>query len=409
MNGPLRTPSKFRHNTETTERTTVDQNRGPAFILRSMISNKAEPPLSPGEQYRVGTLEKALTVLELLEKGPKPLSIQEISLAAAIQRAAVYRMLCTFQRRGYVERLENKKYRSTSRRRRIQIGYCAPLAGSPFRVDVAASLRDAAARSSVDLLVVDNNEEDPEASLRNAQLLVDVHVDLAIMFQPVEWIGHTMADRLLRAAIPFIAVEIPLHGGVYFGANNYRAGRLAGQTLGRFADKHWKGRYDRVVLVESSLASTTVPPRLAGVLVGLGETLGMVDETRVTHLDGRSHLDASREAMSEFLARSNKGEKLLIACFNDPAAIGTLRAVRAAGREKDVAIVGQNATQESREEIRNPRSRFIASIAYFPERYGDKLIRLATSMLNREPVPPAVYIEHLVIDSHNVEKFYGEK
>ena len=374
-----------------------------------MTSKKPRSPFSPSEQYRVGTLEKALTVLELLERGVRPLSIQEISLAASIHRAAVFRMLCTLQRRGYVERLENKRYRSTSRRRRVQIGYCAPLAGSPFRVDVAASLRDAAALSNVDLLVVDNNEQDAEASLRSAQLLVDAHVDLVIMFQPVEWIGHTMADLFLHAAIPFVTVEIPLHGGVYFGANNYRAGRLAGQTLGRFADKTWKGRFDGVVLVESSLASTNVPARLAGVLVGLGETLGTVDETRVTHLDGRSHLDDSREAMSAFLTRSRKGQKLLIACFNDPAAIGTLRAVRAAGREKDVVIVGQNATQESREEIRNPRSRFVASIAYFPERYGDKLLRLATSMLNREPVPPAVYIEHLVIDSRNVEKFYGEK
>ena len=278
-------------------------------------------------------------------------------------------------------------------------------------MDVAASLRNAAAQSSVDLLVVDNNEQDAEGSLRNAQLLVDAHVDLVIMFQPVEWIGHTMADRFLHAAIPFITVEIPLQGGVYFGANNYRAGRLAGQTLGRFADENWKGRYDGVVLVESSLASTNVPARLAGVLVGIGETLGTVAETLVTHLDGRSHLDSSRDAMSAFLARSRKGQKLLIACFNDPAAIGTLHAVRAAGREKDagVVIVGQNATQESREEIRNPRSHFVASIAYFPERYGDKLLRLATSMLNREPVPPAVYIEHVVIDSRNVEKFYGEK
>jgi ribose transport system substrate-binding protein len=273
-------------------------------------------------------------------------------------------------------------------------------------VDVAASLRRAAEQANIDLLVVDN-EETPDASLKNAQFLIDAHVDLAIVFQPVEWIGHTMADRFLHASIPFITMDVPLQGGVYFGANNYRAGRLAGQVLGRFADKHWRGIYDGVVLVESSLASTTVPARLAGVLIGLGETLGPVDETCVTHLDGRSHADSSRDAMAGFLKRWPKGHRLLVGCFNDPAAIGTLQAVRAAGREKYVVIVGQNATRESREELRNPRSRFIASIAYFPERYGDKMIRLATSILNREPVPPAVHTEHVVIDSRNVETFYG--
>jgi len=374
-----------------------------------MPKKETAPASPPAERYRVGTLEKALSVLELLERGARPLSIQEIAKATSIQRAAVFRMLCTFQRRGYVERLETKKYRCTSRRRHIQIGFCAPLTGSPFRVDIAASIRAAAAQANVDLLVIDNNEDEPDASLKNAHLLIDAHVDLVIMFQPNEWIGHTMADCFLHAGVPFVTVEIPLPGGVYFGANNYRAGLLAGQVLGRFADRNWRGRYDGVVLVESSLASTTVPARLAGVLVGLGETLGPVDESRVTHLDGRSHREASRAAMAAFLSRWPKGARLLIACFNDPAAIGTLDAVRAAGREKDVVIVGQNATQESREELRNPRSRFIASIAYFPERYGGRLIRLATSILNREPVPPAVYTEHLVIDSRNVEEFYGGK
>ena len=375
------------------------------------MSNKKAPPVSSSTQrYRVGTLEKGFSVLELLEKGRQSLNIQEIARATGIQRTAVFRLLCTLEGRGYVERLENKKYCSTSRRRRVQIGYCAPLAGSRFRVDVVASLRSAAEQSNVDLLVVDNHDEnDPDASLKNAQYLIDVRVDLVIMFQPVEWIGHTMADRLLHAGIPFVTIDIPLQGGVYFGANNYRAGRLAGQALAKFAAENWKGHYDGVVLVESSLASTTVPARLAGVLVGLRETLGPVDESRVTHLDGRSHFESSRQAMASFLARSHEGERLLIGCFNDPAAVGALHAIRAAGREKDVVIVGQNATEESREEIRNPESRFIASIAYFPERYGEKLIRLARSILNRDPVPPAVYTEHLVIDRHNVERFYGQR
>jgi ribose transport system substrate-binding protein len=180
-------------------------------------------------------------------------------------------------------------------------------------------------------------------------------------------------------------------------------------VLAKFAVENWKGRYDRVVLMESSLASTTVPARLAGVLVGLREKLGPVEDSRVVHLDGRSHLEASRAAMAAFLARSQGRERLLIGCFNDPVAIGSLEAVRAAGRERDVAIVGQNATAESRDEIRNPHGRFIASIAYFPERYGEKLVRLASSILNREVVPQASYTEHLVIDSSNVDKAYSRK
>ena len=116
---------------------------------------------------------------------------------------------------------------------------------------------------------VDNNEDDSQAGLRNAQILVDAKVDLAVLFEPVESIGHAMADRLYHAGIPFITIDVPLQGGVYFGANNYQAGKMAGMVLARFAAEHWRGSFDRVVLVESSSVGPNVQARLTGVLVGI--------------------------------------------------------------------------------------------------------------------------------------------
>lgn len=373
------------------------------------MSRESAPPVRTArsrERYRVGTLEKGLSVLELLEKGGKALTIQEIADATAIQRAAVFRLLCTLEQRGYLQRLENKRYRSTTRRRRILLGYEAPLTGTPFRADLAASIQAAAAASNVDLIVLDNREDDPDESLKNAQVLIDARVDVALLFQPLEWIGHTVADRFFHAGIPFVTIEVPLQGGVYFGANNYQAGRMAGQVLAKFAVENWEGRFDHLVLLESSLTSSNVQARLAGVLVGMRETLGNVKEGRVIHLDGRGRRAASREAVGALLPQLPKGTRLLISGFNDPTAVGALEAVRAAGREDDVAVVGQNATEESRAEIRNPASRFIASIAYFPELYGGKLVRLALGILNREHVAPAVYTEHVILAHDNIDRYY---
>jgi ribose transport system substrate-binding protein len=50
-----------------------------------------------------------------------------------------------------------------------------------------------------------------------------------------------------------------------------------------------------------------------------------------------------------------------------------------------------------REELRHPGSRIIGSTAYEPERYGEKLIPLALKIMRGEPVPPAMYIEHVFI------------
>lgn len=361
-----------------------------------------QDPLKPG----LSTLDKGLTVLEAVEKAPHPVTIQELARVTGIQRLAVYRLLSTLEQRGYVVRDDSKHYRPATRRRRVVAGYAAPLTGNWFRVDLAESLRVAAAKAGIEMTMLDNHEDDIDAAMRNSERLVQAGVDAVVFFQPVESIGHMMADRLFSAQIPFITVERPIQGGVYYGANNYQAGKMAGVALGRFAQATWKARFDRVVLLETARTSTNVQARVAGVLVGLREVLGEIEESHVIHLDGRAHLDSSEQAMAELLKRLRAGTRLLISGFNDMSAVGALRAVRAAGRESEVAIVGQNAAREGQIEIRRRNSRMIASVAYFPEKYGPNLIRLASDMAAGRQVPPAMYTDHIVLDRRNIDRIY---
>jgi ribose transport system substrate-binding protein len=355
-----------------------------------------------------GTLDKGLTVLEAVEKAAHPVTIRELAENTGIQRLAVYRLLSTLEERGYVRRSGDKRYRATSRRRRILLGYAAPLAGNTFREDMAASINRAAQLAGVDVMLLDNAPEDAVQLMRNAETLIGARVDVAMFFQPVESLGHMIADRLSSAGVPFITVERPIQGGVYFGANNYQAGKLAGQALGAYARDNWDGRFDRVVLIEGAWTSTNVHARLAGVLVGLRDVLGAVNERDVIHLHGNANRDLSRIAMAELLSKVGADKRLLVSGFNDISAIGALDAVREAGRDGTVAIVGHNAMHEGRTEIRKPGSPFIASVAYFPERYGDKLVKLACAISDGEAVPPAAYTDHVVIDRTNVDQLYPD-
>jgi ribose transport system substrate-binding protein len=67
--------------------------------------------------------------------------------------------------------------------------------------------------------------------------------------------------------------------------------------------------------------------------------------------------------------------------------------------------VGQGADRIVREEIRHPDSRIIGSTAYWPERYGEKLIPLAVKILQGE-APPTVHIDHEFINATNIDAFY---
>jgi ribose transport system substrate-binding protein len=68
--------------------------------------------------------------------------------------------------------------------------------------------------------------------------------------------------------------------------------------------------------------------------------------------------------------------------------------------------MSHNASLEGRVELREPHTRLVGSVGYFPERYGDDLIRVSLDILNRRPVPPAVFVKHQIITPETVDHFY---
>jgi ribose transport system substrate-binding protein len=269
---------------------------------------------------------------------------------------------------------------------------------------VHASLVRAAERERLELIVVDNRYQ-PKVALRNAQHLIKEKVDLVIEFQTDEAAAPAIASKYFEAGIPLIAIDIPHPGATYFGANNYRAGLLGGRYLGQYAHTCWNGRVDEVLILELGRAGSLVGARTKGMLAGLKETLHLGDAVRVISLDGDGQFSASRDKVRRYL-RMSKGRHVLVGAANDPSALGAVRAFQETGRDSTCAIVGQNAEPDARHELRSTRSPLVASVAYFPERYGAGLVRLALDILARKAVPPAVFTRHQIITAENVDHFY---
>ena len=68
--------------------------------------------------------------------------------------------------------------------------------------------------------------------------------------------------------------------------------------------------------------------------------------------------------------------------------------------------MGHNAEPEGRKELREPNTRLIGSVAYFPEKYGAQVMRLALDLLEKKPTPPAVFMRHQLVTAENVDHFY---
>ena len=365
-------------------------------------------PRSNREPYIVRSVVNASQVLGAFQSPGEVLRLRDVVQRTGFGKGLCFRLLHTLHHCGLLEKVDESRYRVVSelrRRRRYRIGYAAQGQDSSFPREVHTSLQRAAEREDVELIVV-NNRYQPKVALRNAEHLIKERVDLVIEFQTDEAVAPAIASKYLEANVPLIAIDIPHPGATYFGANNYQAGLLAGRYLGQWARSRWAGQIGEVLLLELARAGTLVHARMGGVRAGLRETLHeAIEACPVVSLDGDGQFKTSLEKVRRRL-RESKARHVLVAAANDPSALGAARAFQEAGRADTCAVVGQNAEPDARAELREPRTPLIASVGYFPERYGDGLIKLALDILGHRQAPPALFIRHQLITTENVDHFY---
>ena len=360
------------------------------------------------KSYVVQSVVHASEILRAFQSRGEALRLRDLVERTGFRKGLCFRLLHTLRHCGLIEKVDETRYRLTSeiyRRKRYRIGYAALGHGSSFQRAVQDSLVLAANTEDVELIVLDN-KRNARTALRNAEHLIKEKVDLVIEFQIDEAVAAAISARYLDADIPFIAVHVPHPGATYYGANNYQAGLLAGHYLGRWAKSRWNGQVDEVLLVDAARTGPLVHGRIDGVLAGLKETLREVMAAcPVVTIDGDGQFALSLERVRRHLRRTER-RRVLVGAVNDSSALGAARAFQEAGRGSTCAIVGQNAEPDARDELREPRTPLIGSVAYFPERYGEELIALALDILGRRPTPPAKFVRHQVITAQNIHHFY---
>jgi ribose transport system substrate-binding protein len=266
----------------------------------------------------------------------------------------------------------------------------------PFSEIVTSSLKAAAARNGVELLVLDNHY-DPEIAVRNAERLVQEHVDLVIEFQIEHSVAAIISDKIAVAGIPLVAVDMPHPHATYFGADNYRLGYSAGEALARYAIKHWKSKVSWVLGLDLEQAGAFVQNRTTGAFNGIRSMLPDLEVESFVRMDSRGLRDKSYKLILEFLERHPKDKGILIAAHNDTVALGAVQAARELGLEQSIAIAGQDCIAEAVEEMNKPGSPLVVSIEHFAESYGERLIDLGLNILRGQAVPPYNFTEQKIL------------
>ena len=359
------------------------------------------------DRYLVKSIVHSSQLLSVFRSPGEALPLKEISARCRLPKTMVFRLLYTLEKCGMIDKVGQNLYQSCVRpwkQRLYRLGYAAQGTDYQFSREVSESLQRAAAAEGIKLICMDNRYSAKTAQ-RTADLLVREKVDLAIEFQTDEEVAPIVAAKYRDAGIPMIAIDIPHPGATYYGANNYEAGLIGGRYLGRWVKEHWYSEVDEILLLELKRAGNLPRMRLSGLLVGIYLVVPNAANCRITYLEGDGELGPSFETVRRHL-RSSHAKHVLVGAINDPSALGALRAFQEAGREENCAIMGQNASPEGRAELRQSKTQFVGSVAFFPERYGENLIRVSLDILNQRPVPPAVFVEHKLITPTTIDHYY---
>lgn len=220
------------------------------------------------------------------------MSSSEIIRRTRLPKTTVLRLLRTLVHGRMLERTKSGIYRRFANpveQKRFRIGF-ASQGDSEFASTVLENLELASVREHMQLITVNNRYSAREA-LRNADYLIKQEVDLVLEFQTFDRIAPAIASKFQETGTPVIAIDIPHPGATYFGANNYKAGRIAGKALGRWAQEHWHGKVDQILFLELPIAGPLVELRVRGLTAGLQAECPSLGEVPVVRLNGRGDLE----------------------------------------------------------------------------------------------------------------------
>jgi ribose transport system substrate-binding protein len=355
----------------------------------------------------VRAVERACAILRCFRYEGEVLRLRDVTERTSLSKSTAYRLLRSLQAGGLLQRVGEDSFSSLVhpiRESRPRIALASQTEESSFSRAVTMGVRRAAEQAGVDLICLDN-QYSIRAAIRNAQMLVRERVDLVLEFQTYSDASSQVGAIFAASRIPVIAIEIPMPGAIFFGVDNYEAGRLAGAHLGRWAAENWNSRADGILLVGEPIAGPVPNSRLDGLVASLRKCLEDPDSVPVTYLNGKGSLSQAYQAVRKFLRQQPPG-RYLVAGINDPSAVGALRAFEEAGRGQDCAVIGFGGVREGFAELRRKNSRFLATVAFFPERYGDRLISLAMDLLGGKKLPPAIHVKHELLTRSNLHLLY---
>ena len=207
------------------------------------------------------------------------------------------------------------------------------------------------------------------------------------------------------AGIPIITIDVFHPNAIFFGANNYISGAIAGINSGLYALETWNCEGVHVLLAENLTAGEAPDLRVSGFADGVQAVCG--GDVPVDRIPTDGSPEDGISITTDWLTANPGAQNVLATSLDDVVAVPMSRAMEQAGRSGAAAGHGSEPNGVERMyEGPVEQTRYLGSVAYFPELYGVYAVAALIDVLEGRPVPQEIHIDHIWINRDNVEEFY---
>ncbi|MBS1182291.1 MAG: sugar transporter substrate-binding protein [Proteobacteria bacterium] len=256
----------------------------------------------------------------------------------------------------------------------------------PFYIELADAMKAEATAKNVSLEVAIANQ-DLNKQLADVEDFIVKGVDV-IVLSPVDSKGvKAVIEKAQKAGIKVITVDVPATGvdvTSYIGTDNYAGGVKAGELMAKeLGDK------GKVAIIDYPTVQSVVN-RIDGFKKAIGEHK---DVEIVAQQTGITRAEALAAAQNMLQANPDiQG----IFGFGDDAALAAAVAVKSAGLESQVKVIGFDGMEEARKAVdTNPV--MVGVIQQFPGEMGKRAVDTAIDVIAgkdvpvEQPIEPGVY------------------
>ena len=296
------------------------------------------------------------------------------------------------------------------------IGFANIFGTLPFCISVENNIKAQLKLAGLDLTkgwISMDNQYDSVIGLKNADIMLSKHPNFFIEFQADAKVNNIVAGKFGAAKIPLLAIDVPIPGSPFMGVDNWKVALIGGHEMAKQIKAKfggWDG-VDLVALGQMPAGGDVVMLRSEGFAQALSEDFGIeVKDPKIVRFDGgMGQSEQAKAAMDDVLAAHPDAVKIAVTSINEQTMAGIIASLQGAGRwdPNNVVVITLGMDELGQSQIRDGLSN--GGVAFFPEHYGEYVVPAVCAMLQGQPVPPYIFVENVIVNSSNIDKWYPKK